>query len=193
MAEHSTVTAVTKARAAMEAEEQALLRLLAQSDLYRPEQARLRDQIKELETERRRALAGDCVRDLAAINADLARTRGEYQEVTSALEELDSLAGEASGRVAKAEKVLQDALDGAWSQRYDAAHKALVEAINRLSPDLRQAALETGTAWPSLSEMLKTVSRDADWFTHPATQPPAALTGSRSSALLTDEVRRHAA
>ncbi len=151
------------------------------------------NRIKELETERRRALAGDCVRDLAAINADLARTRGEYQEVTSALEDLDSLAGEAGGRVAKAEQGLRDAIDSAWAHRYDAAHKALVEAINRLSPSLRQASLECGLAVPSLTEMLKTVSRDADWFTHPATQPPAALTGSRSSALLTDEVRRHAA
>lgn len=184
-----TVAAVTKARAAMEGQEQALARLRAQLDLYRTEQARLHEEIKGLEAERRASLSGDPGRPIAEIVGDLTRKRGELQEATTAIEELGSMTGEAEMRVAKAERALADALDTAWAARYDAAAKALADAISRHAPAVRAAALECGIAWPSLTKMLESVSRDSDLVSYPPPEPPAALLGSSRSELLS-EVRR---
>ncbi len=192
MAEHPTVAAVSKARSAMEAEEQALLRLRTQADLYRTEQPRLHDEIRTIEAERRAALAGDGGRPVAEIVGDLTRKRGELQEATVAIEELGGMAREAEERLVKAEKVLTEALDTAWAQRYDEASKALADAISRLAPAVRAAALECGIAWPSLTRMLETIARDADLTSYPPPAPPKALLGSTRSALLTEEVRRAA-
>lgn len=191
--QHPTVTAVVKARAAMEGEEQALLKLRSKMDLFRTEQDRLREETKAIEAERRAALAGDPGRPLPEIVAELTAKRTAAQEAAAALAELGDLATEASERLTRAEKVLGDALDAAWEHRLTEATRALADAISRLAPAVRAAALECNIAWPSLTRMLETVARDSDLVSHKPPAPPAALLGPRSSPLLTEEVRRRAA
>ena len=144
----------------------------------------MQGEIAALEAERRAALAGSGQK-VSEIVSRLAARRTDLDDVTGNLAALASMEQEAISAVYQAENALASALDQAWGAKADAAEKALIDAIERLTPDFRQASFELNRTWPSMAILLSTIARDCDWAKHPPAEQPPALTLGRESDLIT--------
>ena len=120
-----------------------------------------------------RAALIEAERELIASRDRLATARAQLDTLDP--DHVDRLATEARERerlVMAAESVLQDSLTQARWETFALARAEMLEAMRRLVPPLRAAALGIGRPWERLADLIADFEAD---FHHPPPAPPAEL------------------